>query len=176
MAFKLSRFTILYGCYIILSAAFMQQLRSALIDSVGEEVVRIAFKVFCAFLFLAVITWSLRKHLSFVRTGILLLLFALAFFLMSRQPYFSEKTHVITYGFLGFLACRDYLKSSTKKWTAFFVLCLFVTTISAADELFQRFLPYRVGDLRDVLTNVLAGFLGILIGCTVTFRNRSRKT
>ncbi len=67
-----------------------------------------------------------------------------------------ERVHVLLFGLFGFLSQRLF---GTK---VALIICL---TVSGLDELLQYFLPDRVGDLRDVLTNAVSSILGIKLSC-----------
>lgn len=173
---KLSKLTLAYACYLVVSASFMRQLRSWLIETFGKLNVYVVFIVFCVLLTLAVVIAAWRRRIGYLRISWMLAILALASLLIYRQPFFTEKTHVVTYGLLGCLTMRDVLKSSGSKILPYLFALLFVVSVSAADEIFQWFLPYRVGDLRDVITNVLAGSLGILLGMVYGWRRSPAKT
>lgn len=70
-----------------------------------------------------------------------------------------ERVHVLLFSVFGFLSQRLF---GTR---VALIICL---TVSGLDELLQYFLPDRVGDLRDVLTNALSSTLGIRLSCLFT--------
>ena len=70
-----------------------------------------------------------------------------------------ERVHVLLFGLFGFLSQRLF---GTR---VALIICL---TVSGLDELLQYFLPDRVGDLRDVLTNAVSSTLGIRLSCLFT--------
>lgn len=78
------------------------------------------------------------------------------------QPYVTEKIHILEYGFLGWLAVRDLNRN--KAYVKSAILAIFyIFLIGALDEAFQKCLPYRVGEIRDVVTNIISGLLGIML-------------
>lgn len=172
-----SKLTIGLAAYIVISAAFMLQIRNFLVKTFGGEVVKLAF-IFLFFLtVLLYILYLLRMKRSVSRIIYSIFIFALAYLLILRQPYFTEKIHVLEYGILGYLAFRDlsilrqgswltliFVKRSKKNKKIFKNILLaifFISLIGILDETFQGFLPYRVGEIRDVVTNVVSGLLGI---------------
>lgn len=70
----------------------------------------------------------------------------------------AERIHLIQFGFVGFLISLDNLKENKLKNYFFVFLWCFI--LASLDEVFQYFLPSRVGDVRDVWT----GFFGSIIG------------
>lgn len=89
-----------------------------------------------------------------------LVILSLAFIFAWWQPFFPEKAHTLEYGFLGWFAARDLSKD--KNLVTFIPQAIFfVLLVGASDEIFQWFLPYRVGEVRDVVTNIIGGIFGI---------------
>ena len=72
-----------------------------------------------------------------------------------------ERMHLIEYGVVAILAyrCTRHYWPQTK---AYGVAMLLVFDVGFVDEVIQFFLPTRVYDTRDVVTNGLAGLLGLL--------------
>src|SRR4030042_6287730 len=85
-----------------------------------------------------------------------------AFIFAWRQPFFTERIHILEYGLLGWLAMRDSSRNKTALKTILFTI-LFVFLVSSIDELFQKLLPYRVGEIRDAITNIISGVIGLLL-------------
>lgn len=158
---RLSKLTIGLGIYIVLSAAFMLQVRTRLVAVFGQQVLTAGFKI----LFILVgIIFSLTKcRLNSWKFIITLVIFILAYLFAAGQPYFSEKTHVLTYGLLGYLTAGDLSQNTKNNFRGIFLPLLFISFISGLDETFQYFLPYRVGEIRDFLTNIVSGSFGLAI-------------
>lgn len=171
-----SKLTIGLAAYIVISASFMLQIRNFLVKTLGGESVKLVF-IFLFFLIaLFYISYIYRKTHIF---GVLfsIFIFVLAYFLILNQPYFAEKIHVLEYGILGYLALRDlsilrqssglplneveWSKKNKKIFKNILLAISFISVIGILDETFQGFLPYRVGEIRDVVTNVVSGLLGI---------------
>ena len=75
-----------------------------------------------------------------------------------------ERIHVLLFGLFGFLSQRLF---GTR---VALIVCL---AVSGLDELLQFFLPNRVGDWRDVLTNVISSDLGMLLSALSTTQNKN---
>ena len=73
----------------------------------------------------------------------------------------EERIHFLEYGLLGILVQRTALQST---WVQLSLCSIFVVFVGVGDELIQWWLPNRVGDLRDVGMNALAGVLGVWMG------------
>ena len=158
----LSKITLGLGIYIVISAAFMRQVWDWLSSIFGDFLMMHAF-VLC-FILISVFTiiYAFKIHLGLFKICAVVLLFVLAYLFARWQPYFSEKTHVLTYGLLGFLATSDLFDSKKSLLSKEMGQALFfISVISALDELFQGLLPYRVGELRDYITNVIGGIFGM---------------
>ena len=78
----------------------------------------------------------------------------------------EERVHFLEYGLLGTLVQKTARQTT---WMQFGMGSLFVVLVGVGDELLQWWLPNRVGDLRDVGMNALAGVLGVCMG-KVLFR------
>ncbi|MBN1912833.1 MAG: VanZ family protein [Candidatus Omnitrophica bacterium] len=157
----LSALTVGLGLYIIISAAFMLAVRNWLFKVFGDFWVNFSFKASFVFLTSGVMTYAFRIRLGIFRGCLALCIFVLAFLFSMWQPYFSEKTHVLNYGLLGYLSAKDLVTRKTNPALKSVSLSLlFISLISASDEIFQGFLPYRVAELRDFITNIISGFFG----------------
>ena len=78
-----------------------------------------------------------------------------------RQPFISERAHVIEFALLGWLVAKD-LEPAKKSFLAKLIFAAVYTGIVGyLAEGFQKFLPWRVYDTRDIITNVLSGLIGI---------------
>lgn len=159
---RLSKITVGWGAYIVVSAAFMLQVRSWLFRVLGDFVVINCFRLCFVLIFIFTVIYAFRMRLSLFRVWAILFIFILGYLLVLWQPYFSEKAHVLTYGLLGYLTSKDLLDTKRKLQFKNIALALcFVSLVSALDEIFQGILPYRVGEIRDFTTNIMSSTLGI---------------
>lgn len=69
-------------------------------------------------------------------------------------PISEERIHFILFGSLGYLGTMLFAPLKGLLFCFFF---------SVGDELFQWFLPDRVGDIRDVIFNFIASSIGIIL-------------
>ena len=159
---RLSKITIGLGAYIVVSAAFMLQVRNFLFKAFGGFIVVTAFKLIFVSIFILTIAYVFRKGLNLQKICAISAVFSLGYLFAMWQPFFSEKTHVLTYGLLGYLTANDLLDGGRSRRLKNLVSALlFVSLISALDEIFQGILPYRFCEVRDFLTNIISGILGI---------------
>jgi VanZ family protein len=160
---KLSKLTIFIGLYIILSASFAQQLWSF----AGRLLGKTPLLAIVAFFFIALalfITYkSIRERIGLLRIVILLGVCALAFTFAWRQPYMAEKTHILEYGILAWMALRDLDKNKKGVLKSAILAFIFAALVGVVDEAFQKLLPWRVFEVRDMLTNALSAALGIAV-------------
>lgn len=158
---KLSKLTLYLGAYIIISASFIQQVWKFARAALGTNTV----SLFLILLFLlaaaSAIYKSTKAAFNIKRIILTLVICASAFIFSARQPYMTEKAHVLEYGLLGWLAIRDF--SNNKILKGVFLTFAFVLLVSCLDEGFQKLLPWRVFEVRDILTNLVSGALGILL-------------
>lgn len=71
----------------------------------------------------------------------------------------EERLHIVKYGGLGFLTQALAHRHGLPVWYALG----FASFFSIFDEIIQHFLPYRVGDLRDVALNIVSSVWGIAL-------------
>ena len=103
----------------------------------------------------AAIYWQVKRGLKFRRYTLVLIIMALVVTLVTitiSLPQTEERLHFITIGLFGFFSKRLF-----PLWLAI----LAIVVLSAGDELFQAWLPDRVGDWRDVGINIIAGIIGL---------------
>ncbi len=74
----------------------------------------------------------------------------------------EEKMHILEYGILGWFAARDLMKANTKIKGSL-LACLVCVMAGVLDEGFQKILPYRVFELRDIRMNILGGIWGVIL-------------
>jgi len=74
----------------------------------------------------------------------------------------EERIHLLEYGLLSFLVFR--VRSAD--WSALFAYWqtfLIVSFIGTLDEIIQYIIPNRVGDIRDIILNIVSGLLGLVL-------------
>ena len=162
---RLSRLTIGFGLFVIISAAFTRQLWEFIQRLVGKGNAQIAGFTFLAGFAVFVLSLTLKSRFNIFKFLIKLAIIALAFLFAWRQPFFTEKFHVIEYGLLGWLACRDLSRSKVMLKNVVLAL-LFGSLVGVLDEGFQKLLPYRVCEVRDMLTNVVSVTFGVVLYLT----------
>lgn len=160
---RFSYTTLALGAYIIISASFMLQVNLWLTATVGDPLLYRSFWVASAAVVAAFVCYAVLARIGFLRALLVAAVFVAAYLLGESQRYFAEKTHILTYGLLGYLAARDMAGASGARmgWAGSAVALAYVAIVSALDEGFQRLLPYRFGELGDFMTNVLSGALGL---------------
>ena len=84
------------------------------------------------------------------------------FYLLKYQCKFpAERLHLVEYGLLAYLLYRA-LRLDFSSGKAYIIGFLIASGFGFLDELIQYFLPNRVFEARDAMTNVLAAGLGLL--------------
>ena len=162
---KLSGLTIAFGLYIIISASFARQLWEFIQKLIGKGNAQIAGFTFLAGFAVFALSFTLKSRFTIFKFLIKSVIIASAFFFAWRQPFFTEKFHVIEYGLLGWLGSRDLNKNKVSPINIILAL-LFASLVGVLDEGFQKLLPYRVCEIRDMLTNVVSVAFGVLLSIT----------
>jgi len=170
---RLSKITIGFGAYIVISAAFMLQVRNWLFKVFGDFVVVASFRLGFILIFILTLIYAFRIRINLFKICAIVSIFVLGYLFSIWQEYFSEKTHVLTYGLLGYLAANDLIDTKSRlrfKYIAETVI--FVSLVSALDEIFQGILPYRFAELKDFITNIISGTMGIALLFTLQDKRR----
>lgn len=159
---KLPRLTIALGTVIIISATFTKQLSDFIKANIGERGFLILVGIIIVVTGLSVFIFIIKGRPKFIR----ILLFAMALIigivLTWRIKIPVEKLHILEYAALGWIAGRDLIKEN-KKIKGILLAYAICMAVGVVDELFQKLLPYRYCDLRDVLFNSLGSSWGVIL-------------
>lgn len=156
--------------YIVLSSAYNRQLMGFLEEFIGGRGFNaLVFGVLIA-AGTAVLIYSLKK-IARAKFWVLVILLVLAFVAAVFMKITAERVHILEYGLLGWLCCRDSGRSGPPLRAAVWA-ALAATLVGVADELFQKALPYRVCDVRDMITNALSAFWGTAVYYFVVARRK----
>jgi glycopeptide antibiotics resistance protein len=90
-----------------------------------------------------------------------------AFLLKYHCKFPAEKLHLIEYGFLAFLAYEAFLIDFSQEASQGLAF-VGASGFGLLDEILQFFLPNRAFEVRDVITNILAAALGMIIVTLLT--------
>lgn len=155
---RLSVVLLLWLVFILFNTFLGRQVQRFLLSSGGQELILASIFVaaVCALLLLA---RELVKVQLSLRLKPLIVLLLAAVFAAMMMPIPEETLHIVKYGGLGFVAQALVHKQGVSNRLAF----AFVIAISIFDEVIQHYLPYRVGDLRDVGLNIASGLWGASI-------------
>lgn len=109
-------------------------------------------------------------RINIIRIFLIFVIFGLGLlYAFTINKYISERIHLIYFGIIGFLFTKDNF-DEIGLWTVVYTM-LWAMIIAALDELFQLFLPYRVGDVRDIIFGVLGGLWGGMIYSVLNFKS-----
>lgn len=158
---KLSKITIYFISFIIISAIFMRQVLNFLRFSVGQIGINII--IWLIFLVGAIAVFRYLKKIQTERWKILLFLLVLllAILYAAEMQIIEERIHLVKYALLGWFVAGDIIVS--QKILKFIPVILFCIAIAGVDEIFQIFIPWRVGDIRDVLFGGIGGGIGLIL-------------
>jgi len=160
---RISKFTIFFSLYIILSSLFMQEVWAAWKAIFGVRILTIFFVVLCLLAISAILYTNIKLQLDIKRVALICAICILGFIFAWRQPYFAEKAHVLEFGVLGWLVMRDLSKKSKSLLKDLLFAFIFVSFIGVLEESYQKLLPWRVCEIRDMVTDSLSGLLGIAL-------------
>ncbi|MDD5166195.1 MAG: VanZ family protein [Candidatus Omnitrophica bacterium] len=157
---KLSKFSLFLGAYIIISAYFMRQVLDTWRIIFGKNTIILSFILLSTWVMFAALYRSIKIKFNLGKIALIFGICAMGFIFAWRQPYLSEKAHILEYGLLGWLAMRDLAAHKTTISKSVLYTLIFIAIIALLDEGFQGLLPWRVYETRDIMTNLLSGLLG----------------
>jgi len=172
----ISKLSASYAIFLVLFSIIARGIFDLLIGYLGREgliaLVWGGFLVAGLVVLRPAIRLSKRRLVGIVFVVLAGVLYALTF------DRFEERTHLIKYGILGWMLSADFYRSSkigSQRYlielpqrlsalpfaaTTSALLC--VLFVSIVDESVQHFTPGRVGDVRDVLFDMVGGLWGAL--------------
>ena len=158
--FPFSPLTAGFCLFIIASATWMRQLTDVIRVLLGSKTVDILIQFSVFSMVISYMLFMLRVRRSTIKVFMCIVLLGSMLWGMRYIKIPIEKIHLIEYGVLGWLSARDIRRFRKRWWTVAFAygFCLMVAII---DELFQKILPYRFFDFRDIVLNGIGAFSGI---------------
>ncbi|MBN2037804.1 MAG: VanZ family protein [Chitinispirillaceae bacterium] len=163
---------VLYTGIIYATLPVVPAVRKLLVERYGYDVFNWIYVCFgsagAAFVLYGLIKLRAKARLRYF-VALLCIGSAYSWYLV-RLPYAIERIHLLEYGVLGVLlviACARHMCHRI----AFPCAVLLTYCIGLGDETVQHFLPNRVAEIRDGITNAVSGFLGtLLFSCTMGMR------
>jgi VanZ family protein len=155
---------------IVLAAPFMGRLQSLLRESISTRayVVLLGAVVACAVITAIVVAFTRIKAYRGRRIAAMAAAIALAVaytsVLSTGIPEIDavERVHFVEYGLIAVLFYRVWRRAGDGSTILLPILCGFI--VGTLDEWLQWFIPYRVGEMHDVLLNFTALVCGVLFG------------
>lgn len=160
--FRISKITIFFSVFILISTSFMRQVLEFIQSYIGGGGVKILLALIMIAASLAFLIFVMKKRVHAIKTPTLILLIILGLILAWQVKYPAEKVHILEYGLLGWLATKDLIKVNGKS-KAIISAAIFCIVVGIIDEAFQAVLPYRFYDIRDIIFNGLGGIWGIVL-------------
>jgi len=130
-----------YGPIFLVAIAFVAALVYILNGRYSHRLLRISCMVIAAFLY--------------------------ALFLKNLGKIPIERIHLMEYGILAILA-KKASENRLGNLGSYLFSAVLTAMIGVGDELIQKFLPDRVCDIRDMMTNAISGALGLLFWACVS--------
>ncbi len=138
----------------------MRQVMGFVEGYLGERGAAFIIGLIILFSALAFLIFVFKNHPNIKKNLAIVLFLAIGIILSWQIKMPAERIHILEYGILGWFANRD-LTVENKKCRGFIFAWLLIITVGIFDEAFQKILPYRVGDSRDIFFNNLGGLWGI---------------
>lgn len=170
LSWRVSPITAGYSCGLVLFSLVARDIYEWVVQGVGRELLE--FALWGIFAVLLATTLRLISILTRLAVVAVFLLFLLAALYAGSFEILEERTHLIKYGTLAVLLCRD---NSTRAAIPLAVMGLGgVLWVGGIDEIVQSFTPGRVGDIRDVGFNLVGGLFGVSLWGILRWGSGSR--
>lgn len=158
-----SKKTYIYGLLLVISASFTFQIYKFFEVRLGVSTIQSI--IYTCFLIVGVtlVIYGIKIKPTILQILYLSLAFLMSLAIIRYSPFLAEKTHILSYGLLGYLSTSDLIKKNFNSIKSIFFSFVFGLGINVSDELFQGLLPYRFGEIRDVVINIVCTIIGILI-------------
>jgi len=156
----ISKITMLWAAYLIISPVVMRQVLNFIIKLLGKSGLAIILWVIFLSAGEGAAFFLYKSRPAIWRIFLFCGIFAVGLFYASQVKIIAERMHLINFGLLGWLIIKDIsrFKKGIMGIGLSLLFCLFVAII---EETLQLWIPYRVGDINDVLRAVMGGVWGI---------------
>ncbi|MDA3793553.1 MAG: VanZ family protein [Elusimicrobia bacterium] len=169
---NISKYTIIWALFIIISASFMRQVLNFLIKNSGWTAITIMLGALFAAGGIAVFLRLYKSRPTWWRILLFIAVLAAGFFYARQMGIIEERLHLIKYGLLGWLISGNIVRP-VNPVLRILIAVLFCVAIGGVDEVFQIFLPWRVGDIRDVLFAGIGGLWGTFLFLIANVENKT---
>ena len=149
------KYWLLTVIFIVLVSIFGRKLQFFIMARISQSTIAIIVFLFLIFLLLFLWKKKTKYQLSEKMLGIacvMLLLAGSAVYLKLLYPI--EAVHFLVFSWFGWI--------STVVFGPFYGAAA-IFSMGVGDEILQHFLPSRVGDLHDVLINLISGYTGLIL-------------
>lgn len=136
----------------------MRVFLNLLYKALGREYLSIIVNSFLIIIAILVFYYFIKRGIT--KTVMVVIPVILSLFWLFHLERPEERIHFIEYGILGVLV----FKALGKGFKKIIIAILFILLTGTLDEIIQFILPNRVGDIRDIIFNVIGGSLGVWMG------------
>ena len=92
-----------------------------------------------------------------------------------HERLLDDVVNVAMFAPMGFFVHRWWRRSATSSWTTVWGTLGLVTTLAATSETIQIFLPFRHVSMRDVMTDIIGGALGVGLDTAISCATRRER-
>jgi len=158
-----SKKTYAFSILLVISASFTFQIYKFFEITFGVNLIKLTIYTCFVIVAICLIVYGIKIRPDFLQIIFIALAFFLSLVLIICLPFLAEKTHILSYGLLGYMATNDLYKTKNSPLKSVLLAFTFGLFINISDEIFQAVLPYRFGEIRDIITNIVCTVIGILI-------------
>jgi VanZ family protein len=156
-----SKFTLCFSAYIVASAFFMRQVLNFILSYANREMLSVILWLAAAFIFIFIMFYFIRMRAGKRRLVVLLLALTSCCLYLRSIGIVEERVHIFQFALLGWMASNDFKRF--KPVPSLIISLLFCMLVAGIDEAVQHYLPYRYGDMRDVVFAGWGSFFGSIL-------------
>lgn len=160
--YQFTKFTIAVAVFMVISASFARQLMDFVVAFAGEggfKVIANSVLAGSAAIFFVLEARRIADPLRIV-SFFALQVFISLYLLKIDLP--EIRINMLMYIILGWLATRDMMRFG-RGWKSVIFAAVFAGSIGVFGELFQKLLPYRMFEIKDMTANFFGVILGMIL-------------
>jgi len=105
---------------------------------------------------------EVKRLVKPLKVLLMLGLLAVALFFIWKIKLPQVRMHILMYAVVGWLASRDAMRQG-RTWKTIALAWFFAASAGILEESFQKLLPYRVFDIKDIIFNLEGATLGVIL-------------
>ena len=134
-----SKKTYIYGIFIVISASFTFQIYKFFEITFGEEILKVFFFGLFTIITIFIIIHGIKINPDMIQISFIMLSLLLSLILIIFLPILAEKTHILSYGLLSYLAIKDLAGTKLSTIKSILLALIFALFITSWMNCFKQF-------------------------------------